>query len=82
MASAPSMSAYSQDLCLVGISGGVSTIGLSVSGGSYMIDENCERIKLSKTLSDLGMKVAAVSILCQDERVFFCNGTIRHTMSV
>jgi len=71
MASAPSMSAYSQDLCLVGISGGVSTIGLSLSGGSYMIDENCERIKLSKTLSDLGMKVAAVSILCQDERVFF-----------
>ena len=36
-----------------------------------MIDENCESIKLSKTLSDLGMKVAAVSILCQDERVFF-----------
>ena len=71
MASAPSMSAYSQDLCLVGISGGVSTIGLSLSGGSYMIDENCERIKLSKTLSDLGMKVAAVSILCQDKRVFF-----------
>ena len=71
MSSAPSMSAYSQDLCLVGISGGVSTIGLSVSGGSYMIDENCERIKLSKTLSDIGMKVAAVSILCQDERVFF-----------
>ena len=60
-----------RDLCLVGISGGVSTIGLSVSGGSYMTDENCERIKLSKTLSDLGMKVAAVSILCQDERVFF-----------
>ena len=71
MSSAPSMSAYSQDLCLVGISGGVSTIGLSVSGGSYMIDENCESSKLSKTLSDLGMKVAAVSILCQDERVFF-----------
>ena len=71
MSSAPSMSAYSQDLCLVGISGGVSTIGLSLSGGSYMIDENCERIKLSKTLSALGMKVAAVSILCQDERVFF-----------
>ena len=70
MASAPSMSAYSQDLCVVGISGGVSTIGLSISGGTYVTDENCERIKLSKTLSDLGMKVAAVSILCQDERVF------------
>ena len=71
MASAPSMSAYSQDLCIVGISGGISTIGLGISGGTYVTDENCERIKLSKTLSDLGMKVAAVSILCQDERVFY-----------
>ena len=71
MASAPSMSAYSQDLCIVGISGGISTIGLGISGGTYVTDENCERIKLSLTLSDLGMKVAAVSILCQDERVFY-----------
>jgi len=71
MASAPSMSTYSQDLCIVGISGGISTIGLGISAGSYVTDENCERIKLSKTLSDLGMKVAAVSILCQDERVFY-----------
>ena len=71
MASAPSMSAYSQDLCIVGISGGVSTIGFGISAGSYITDENCERIKLSKVLSDLGMKVASVSILCQDPRVFF-----------
>jgi hypothetical protein len=70
-ANAPSMSAYSQDLCLVGYSAGVSTFGLGVTGGSYKADENCERIKLSKVLNDLGMKVAAVSILCQDPRVFF-----------
>ena len=31
---------------------------------------NCERLKLSKTLYDMGMKVAAVSMMCQDERVF------------
>ena len=67
----PSMSAMSQDLCIVGISGGVSTFGLGISGGTYRTDENCERIKLSKVLNDLGMKVAAVSILCQDERVFY-----------
>ena len=42
-----------------------------MSFGKHMIDENCERIKLSKVLNDLGMKVAAVSILCQDPRVFF-----------
>jgi hypothetical protein len=65
------MSAMSQDLCVVGISGGVSTFGVGISGGTYMTDENCERIKLSKVLNDLGMKVAAVSILCQDPRVFF-----------
>mgnify|MGYP007019970709 FL=1 len=70
MATAPSMSAYSQDLCVVGYSGGVSTFGVGISGGSYTRDENCERIKLSKVLNDLGMKVAAVSILCQDPRVF------------
>ena len=63
------MSAMSQDLCVVGISGGVSTLGVGISGGTYMTDENCERIKLSKVLNDLGMKVAAVSILCQDPRV-------------
>ena len=69
--SAPSMSAMSQDLCVVGMSGGVSTFGVGLSAGTYMTDENCERIKLSKVLNDLGMKVAAVSILCQDPRVFF-----------
>jgi len=70
MATAPSMSAYSQDLCVVGYSGGVSTFGVGISGGSYTRDENCERIKLSKVLNDLGMKVAAVSILCQDPSIY------------
>ena len=32
-------------------------------------DENCERLKISKTLYDMGMKVAAV-FLCQDRRVY------------
>ena len=69
-ASSPSMSAMSQDLCVVGISVGAQKFGIGFSGGTYRTDENCERIKLSKVLNDLGMKVAAVSILCQDERVF------------
>ena len=61
----------SQDLCVVGISGGVSKFGIGIFRvGTYRTDENCERIKLSKVLNDLGMKVADVSILCQDERVF------------
>ena len=46
----------SQDL--LRISGGISTVGVGISGGTYITDENCERIKLSKVLNDLGMKVA------------------------
>jgi hypothetical protein len=69
-ANAPSFSAMSQDVCSTGISGSVSTMGFGVSGGKHIRDLNCERIKLSKVLFDYGMKVAAVSILCQDERVF------------
>ena len=69
-ANSPSFSAMSQDVCSTGISGSVSTLGLGISAGKHVRDLNCERIKLSKVLFDYGMKVAAVSILCQDERVF------------
>ena len=69
-ANSPSYSAMSQDVCSMGISGSVSTLGIGVSGGKHVRDLNCERIKLSKVLYDYGMKVAAVSLLCQDERVF------------
>jgi len=68
---APSIgSSYSQDLCTTGISGAVQTQVLGLSGGKSIRDMNCERIKLSKTLYDMGMKVAAVSTMCQDERVW------------
>ena len=67
---APSFSAQSQDVCATGASAGVQTFGIGVSGGKTFRDMNCERIKLSKVLYDFGMKVGAVAILCQDERVF------------
>jgi hypothetical protein len=60
----------SQDVCSMGISGSVTTSFVGVSGGKHFVDENCERIKLAKVTKDFGMSVAAVSILCQDERVF------------
>ena len=69
-ASAPSYNAMTQDVCAVGISAGIQTFGIGVSGGKHVIDKNCERLKLARILNDFGMKVAAVAILCQDERVF------------
>lgn len=68
---APSMmSGGNADLCTVGVSGAVQTQILGISAGRTQRDLNCERLKLSKTMYDMGMKVAAVSILCQDRRVF------------
>ena len=69
-ASAPNVGAGGMDICAVGVSAGVQTFGLGVSGGKHFRDKNCERIKLARELSNQGMKVAAVSMLCQDERVF------------
>lgn len=69
-AMAPSMSAFSQDVCAVPVSG-AGNVGLfSVSAGTVLLDQNCVKIKLAKTLNDLGLKVAAVSVLCQDEVVW------------
>jgi hypothetical protein len=69
-ATAPSYNSMTQDVCAVGVSAGIQTFGLGLSGGKHVIDKNCERLKLARILNDFGMKVAAVAILCQDERVF------------
>jgi hypothetical protein len=67
---APSYNSMTQDVCALGVSAGIQTFGIGVSGGKHFIDKNCERLKLARILNDFGMKVAAVAILCQDERVF------------
>ncbi len=69
-AMSPSMSAFSQDVCAIPVTGAVSSTIIGVAGGTMYTDKNCERIKIAKTLNDLGLKVTAVSILCQDERVW------------
>lgn len=66
----PGISNNNGDQCTMGFSGGLQTGILGLSTGQTVRDVNCERLKLAKTLYDMGMKVAAVSALCQDERVF------------
>lgn len=66
----PSISAYGSDMCRSGVSGAANTGVVSISGGMTIIDDNCEKIRLARVLNDLGLKVAAVSLLCQDDRVF------------
>jgi hypothetical protein len=64
------MSGGNSDLCSTGSSSSVQTQIFGVSSGGTIRDMNCERLKLSKTLYDMGMKVAAVATMCQDKRVF------------
>ena len=67
---APAITSINNDLCAVGVSGAAQTQILGIAIGSTFVDKNCERLKLAGRLYDMGMKVAAVSTLCQDERVF------------
>lgn len=66
----PMMSGGNADLCTTGASAAVQTQIFGFSMGGTTRDLNCERLKLSKTLYDMGMKVAAVATMCQDRRVF------------
>lgn len=65
---APSMSAFSQDVCAVPVSGAANTGVLSISGGTVVLDQNCVKLKWSKFLHDSGLKVAAVSLACSADR--------------
>tara|TARA_R100001509_G_scaffold133220_2_gene86825 strand:+ start:653 stop:1159 length:507 start_codon:yes stop_codon:yes gene_type:complete len=68
---APSLSIGSgSDVCIVVRTGAIGTGIFSGSFATHVIDKNCERIKLSRSLAQLGLKVSATSILCQDDRVF------------
>jgi len=66
----PTINTSNSDLCTFGVAGAIQTQILGISTGTQVTDENCERMKLAKNLYNMGMKVAAVSTLCQDQRVF------------
>lgn len=69
-AMAPMVSAMGSDICAVPVSGAISSTVIGVAGGTTIVDSNCERIKLARELSNQGLKVAAVAMLCADIRVW------------
>ena len=66
----PTINTSNSDLCTFGVAGAIQTQILGISTGTQVTDLNCERLKNAKVLFDMGMKVAAVSTMCQDKRVF------------
>ncbi len=67
---APSVTAMGSDICAIPVSGAISSTVIGFAGGMTVTDANCERIKLARELSNQGLKVGAVAILCADIRVW------------
>ena len=69
-AASPNVIINNQDVCTTGMSGAAQSAWFGISLGKTIRDENCERLKLARSLYGMGMKVASVSLMCQDTRVF------------
>jgi hypothetical protein len=69
-AASPNVIINNQDVCTTGISGAAQSAWFGISMGKTIRDETCERLKLARSLYGMGMKVASVSLMCQDVRVF------------
>jgi hypothetical protein len=69
-ASAPSVVINNTDVCKSARSAAVQTQIFGFASGITVTDDTCELLKLSRSLYGMGMKVAGVSLLCTDHRVF------------
>ena len=69
-ANAPTIMNNNSDICKVGVGGSIQNNVLGIASGIVIDDELCQQLKLSRSLYTYGMKVAAVSVLCQDYRVY------------
>jgi hypothetical protein len=69
-ASAPSVVVNNSDVCMVATSGAIQTNILGIASGIMKEDPLCSKLKISSRLFSMGMKVAAVSVLCLDSRTW------------
>ena len=69
-AAAPNIVINNQDVCVTASTGAAQSAWFGLALGTTVRDKNCERLKLARSLYGMGMKVASVSLLCQDVRVF------------
>jgi hypothetical protein len=67
---APSLMSTGQQSCLKSISGGLQLVSVGISSGKYVQDPECNRRLNAITLSNMGMKVASVSLMCQNAQVW------------
>ena len=66
----PNVGGSNSDLCTISSSGALGTQILSLSLGATYTEANCLLLKKARMLYSAGMKVASVSLLCQDPAIF------------
>tara|TARA_R100000406_G_scaffold91913_2_gene80249 strand:+ start:1236 stop:1763 length:528 start_codon:yes stop_codon:yes gene_type:complete len=67
-ANAPSVVVNNSDVCVSSVSAGVTTQIFGLATGTAVRDKNCEVIKMFRLLYGGGMKVAAISLICNEDR--------------
>ena len=65
----PNVGGNNSDLCTISSSGALGTQILSLSFGATYTEANCLLLKKARMLYAAGMKVASVSLLCQDPAI-------------
>ena len=71
----PNLTTGTGDLCTISASASIQTQILGLSAGKVFTEKNCVRLKNAKTLYDMGLKVAAISVMCEEE-----SGVIRKSL--
>jgi hypothetical protein len=71
----PNLTTGTGDLCTISASASIQTQILGLSAGKVFTEKNCVRLKNAKTLYDMGLKVAAISVMCEEE-----SGIIRKSL--
>lgn len=56
----------SNDTCMGSTSGSVNIAGVGIGGGSTWVDTNCKMLKNSRELWNMGMRAAALALMCTD----------------
>ncbi len=56
----------SNDTCMGSASGSANGPGFGISLGKTFVDENCKMLKNSRELWNMGMKAAALALMCKD----------------
>ena len=69
-ASSPSIVVNNSDICQTGTSAALQTGFFGLSGGTTVVSTVCQRLRLARAVYGMGLKVAGISLLCQDKRVW------------